>query len=701
MRRFVAILMAVTMILGLCACGKEEVAPTARECGVYVTVEANDVYTVSYGTEEGSESCTHADGSALDAGEIVHFDFAGDAAEGSEKAVIDYSICVYDKDLNILAIESFSSDFSNMARVEITVTADHRILNASDKLVCGGDTIVDIQSSNPSKGVTVAVPNVTMPNRPEAAEAINSNIKSINEAFTGKQLESNKKTYETNVANAGDDDEKDGFSMKRYAKVTRGDSSVLSIRMYDKANLGTESTVAITGHNFYTYDGSELKLVDIASDPEKLISICSSEALISTTENVDYKGILYNEGYTDTIKELISDGHWYLNDKGIVIAVNPGEIADALYGSFEFLVSYDAISSVLKPEFLPAEYEGDTGDVSAKLTKDSDSASLTLVNEADSDVKSVLVSVTGKIYNICVYSISYKSASNYSFNSQLWYCSDLAEGAAFVINHELSKTPNIFIGFNRPDGTYERRLLSLDSDGNVSVTDPDGGEKGTLITEKLPYTVDLNNDDTQEKISTSKLDNGCVSLNVESAGEKLSKETVIKSSLSVRLFDVDGNGTKEVFLEGKTENGKAVTYCFVFDGELKSASIGGKDYAEGSIKEFTDGKLHLNASVSILGSYTAEVVYSFADGSFTKDSSNMKLSGTSYVTTAKELPLADGKTLASGTKIKFTETDGSSFISYSTEKGEKGKIKIEKSDSGWSINGSKDTSYFESLPYKK
>lgn len=701
MRRFVAILMALAMIFALCACGKEEVAPVARECGVYVTVEANDVYAVSYGTEEGSESCEHADKTPLDAGEIVHFDFAGDAAASSQKAVIDYSICIYDKDLNVLAIESFSSDFSNMARVEITVTADHRILNASDKLVCGGDTVVDIKSENPSKGVTVATPNVTMPNRPEAAKAINDNISGINEAFTGKQFEANKKAYETNTANAKDDDKTDSFSMKRYTKVTRGDNSVLSIRMYDKANLGTESSIAITGHNFNTYDGSELKLIDIASEPEKLISICSEDILISTTENSNYKDILYNEGYTDTIQELISDGHWYLNDKGLVVAVNPGEIADADYGYFEFLVSYDILSPVLKPEYLPAQYDGDSGDISAKLTKDSDTASLTLVNDADKDVKSVLVSVTGKIYNISVYSITYKSASKYTLNSQLWYCSDLTEGAAFAINHELSKTPNMLIGFNRPDGTYERRILSLDSDGNVSITDPDGGEKGTLISEKLPYTVDLNSDETKEKINTSAMENGCVSLTVESSGEKLSKDTVIKNSLNIRLFDIDSNGTKEIFVDGKNADGKYVTYCFVYDGELKAVSIGGKDYAEGSVKEFNSSKLHLNTTVSILGSYTAEVIYNYADGSFTKDSGNIKLSGTSYVTTEKELPLADGKTLPADTKLKFTETDGSSFISYTTEKGDKGKIKIEKSDSGWNINGSKDTSYFESLPYKK
>lgn len=701
MRRFAAVLLTLTLVLALCACGKKEETVKERECGVFVTVEADDVYTVSYGTESGSESANHADGSALSVGEVVHFDFAGEAAEGSERAVIDYSICIYDKELNVIAIESFSSDFSNMARIDITVTKDHLILNASDKLICGGDTIVEINTSKPETGVSLAVPTVTMPNRPEAAKAINDSIAAVNKTFTGEQLESSRKAYKE-LAEEADSDELDAFSQNRYVRVTRGDSAVVSFRMYDKANLGTGSASAITGHNYNAYTGAELKLADITDNLEEFVNICSEDIFSSLSES-KYEDMLFAEGYTEKVKDLISDGHWYMSTGGVVIAINPGEIASADEGAFEFTVKYDVLAGKLKEEFIPAELDGTSGDINATLAKDADTDSLTIVGkEADKDVKSVLVTVSGKIYNISVYSANYyKSSGKYSLETQLWYCSDLAEGAAFAINKELNTSPSIFIGFTRPDGTYERRLLSADKNGKITILDPDGGETGTLISSKLPYSADLNSDDTQEKIHTSTDSKGCLTLSVESAGKNHEKATSIKGSANIRLFDIDGNGNTEIFIDGKTADGETVTYCFGFDGELKAFSFGENDCASGTVKEFNHNKLTLKQTVNILGTYTAQVNYSFSDGKFTKDSSVLKLSETSYVTTAKDLTLADGKILPADYKLKFTETDGSTYISFTTDQGLTGKIKIEKSDSGWKINGNSDTSYFNSLPYKK
>ena len=56
MRRYAAMIMAFILILTLCACGKKDDKSSERECGVYITMEADDVYTVSYGTEDGSEN---------------------------------------------------------------------------------------------------------------------------------------------------------------------------------------------------------------------------------------------------------------------------------------------------------------------------------------------------------------------------------------------------------------------------------------------------------------------------------------------------------------------------------------------------------------------------------------------------------------------------------------------------------------------
>lgn len=702
MRRIAAMILALLLVLGLCACGKKVETVKERDCGVYVTIEAGDVYTVSYGTEAGSESTKHADDTPLDAGEVVHFDFAGDAAKGTEKAIIDYSICIYDKQLNVLAVESFSSDFSNMARIDITVTADHRIINASDKLVCGGDTIIEMNTTKPETGVSLTVPTVTMPNRPEAAKAINDSITAVNKTFTGEQLTSSRKAYKE-LAKDAKDGELDAFSQSRYVRVTRGDSAVVSFRMYDKANLGAGSASAITGHNYDAYTGAELKLADITSNTEEFVNTCSEEIFSILTDDIKYADMLFVEGYTDKVKDLVSDGHWYMNSDGVVIAINPGEIADSAEGAFEFTVKYDVLAGKINDQFVPAELDGTTGDIGASLAKDADTASLTMVgSEADKDIKSVLVTVTGKIYNISVYTANYyKSSGKYSLETQLWYCSDLTEGAAFAINKELKTSPSIFIGFTRPDGTYERRLLSADSSGKITVLDPDGGETGTLISGKLPYSFDLNGDETQEKINTATDENGLLTLTVESGDKALEAATEIKSGASIRLYDIDADGKSEIFIDGKTADGSAVTYAFSFDGELNACTFGDSDHASGTVKEFTHSKLYLKRTVNILGTYTAEVGYTYSGGNYKNDSSVLKLSGTSYVTTSKDLTLSDGKIIPSGYKLKFTETDGSSYIDFTTDQGLTGKIAIENSDSGWTINGNADTSYFESLPYKK
>ena len=118
MKRTISFLLAAVLLLSLCACGKKDTGEKERECGVYITMEANDVFTVSCGTDAGSDSFGNADKSAIEAGTVVHFDFAGDKAESTERADIEYSICIYDKELNILATKSFVDDFSNKARID-------------------------------------------------------------------------------------------------------------------------------------------------------------------------------------------------------------------------------------------------------------------------------------------------------------------------------------------------------------------------------------------------------------------------------------------------------------------------------------------------------------------------------------------------------------------------------------------------------
>lgn len=701
MRRFTAALMALILIFTLCACGKKDNGDAERECGVYITMEADDVFTVSCGTEQGSESYSNADKSAIAVGDVIHFDFAGEKADSSEPVEIDYSICIYDENLDTIAVRSFTDDFSNHARIDITVTADHRIINSNAG--SSGDVVIEMSDVTAEDGVTYMTPHITMPTRAEAADKLNANIDELNAIFTGEQLTSNKAAYTTNIGD-GTAEGLAPFSMNRTVRTERADSAIISFRVVDRASLGTANTLAITGHNYDAQTGDELKLADLGDDLEKIVNAVSENILVSLNEDEKYKDTFFTEGYTDTLRSLVSDGHWYLTNVGIVIIANPGEIADIANGFYEFTVGFDVIGSLIDERFLPAEHSGDDeGNVDAVFTADADNSSFTLLgSDTDENIKSIIVSAEGNVYDVNVYTINYHPENgSYTLVREIVYCSDMSDASALAINAELSSTePGMIIRFALSDGSAEERLLSLDENGDLKVTDPNA-KNGKIITDRLPYSTDLDGDGKDETIDLSAKDNGMFVV-VESNGvsyEAASSISALSSATSVRLYDLDNDGSMEIYYCGPDADGKNVTNAFIYDSsaaEPLAATV-----LDGGIKEFSDGKLLLDTEVNILGTYKVSSFYILSGGAYTKDSGEIVFDNEDvFVTTTKGITLTSGSILQSGTKLRFTSTDGSSVINFVTDGGFTGAISIAHDGSGWTIAGQPDTSYFNSLPYK-
>lgn len=703
MRRFTAALMALILIFTLCACGKKDNGDAERECGVYITMEADDVFTVSCGTEQGSESYSNADKSAIAVGDVIHFDFAGEKADSSEPVEIDYSICIYDESLDTIAVRSFTDDFSNHARIDITVTADHRIINSNAG--SSGDVVIEMSDVTAEDGVTYMTPHITMPTRAEAADKLNANIDELNAIFTGEQLTSNKAAYTTNIGD-GTAEGLAPFSMNRTVRTERADSAIISFRVVDRASLGTANTLAITGHNYDAQTGDELKLADLGDDLEKIVNAVSENILVSLNEDEKYKDTFFTEGYTDTLRSLVSDGHWYLTNEGIVIIANPGEIADIANGFYEFTVGFDVIGSLIDERFLPAEHSGDDeGNVDAVFAADADNSAFTLLgSDADENIKSIIVSAEGNVYDVNVYTINYHPENgSYTLVREIVYCSDMSDASALAINAELSGTePGMIIRFTLSDGSAEERLLSLDENGDLKVTDPNA-KNGKIITDRLPYSTDLDGDGKDETINVSTGDDAYLVVSVESNGETYKSEGIagsLDSISSIRLYDLDNDGRMEIFLDGNdTVEGKAITCAFVYDS---SATVSlAVSRLEGSIKGFSDGKMLLDTEVNILGTYKVASSYTLSGGAYTKDEGELVFDNDGvFVTTSKGITLTSGSILQSGTKLRFTSTDGSSVINFVTDGGFTGAISIAHDGSGWTIAGQPDTSYFNSLPYK-
>lgn len=706
MRKFIAMALAFCCVLSLCACGKKDTGEAERECGVYITMQASDVFTVSCGTEDGSDSFENTDKSAIKAGSVIHFDFAGDKAESTERADIEYSICIYDKELNILSTKSFVDDFSNKARIDITVTEDHKIINANAGS-CGGDVVIEMATETGDDNVSYMSPTVFMPERSDAAAKINESLEALATEYTTKTYQDNYGHYTQNI---GDGTAKglSAFGMERTIRSQRADSGVISLRVVDRASLGTTNTLKISGISYDPQTGDELKLADLGSSSEKLVNTVSEKILVSFNEDPKYRDVFFNEGYTETIKSLVSDGHWYLSVDGIVIIANPGEIADAAAGFYEFTVPYSELGDVISKDYIPsADLDGSEGDVSVEFAADNSAADLTFLGSpAAEDIKSLILSASGSIYDLDVYTISYnESAKTYNILKQILACSDMSDGAALAINAQLEgTTPGMVVRFKLADATQEIRLLSLDENGAVKVTDQNASS-GTVITSRLPYTGDIDGDNKDETISTAADEQGLTILNIEANGSTTGVTTGIMELGSVRLFDLDGDGVREIYLDGKDANGQSITCAVLYSaGEsrpLHLALFNSQSYALGVIKDFEDGKLVLDTEMNILGTYKVKSVYTLSDNTFAKSTGDIVFdNNTTYVTTSKSITLSNGSLLAKGTKLRFTSTDGSSVIHFVTDGGFTGSIPIVSSGSGWTIGGQPDTSCFTSLPYK-
>lgn len=698
MKKVISAILALCLIFSLCACGKNTEEPVERDCGLYITVEADDVYTVSCGTDDGSESCENADGTAIEAGTVVHFDFAGEDAEKPAEKKISYFVCIYDKDLEIISEESFTDDFGSMAKVKLTVTEDHHIIREGEVLTCGGDIIVDFDGIYPDKyPVSIEYPIVTMQDSPEVAEKVNSRISELISDFDA-QAQTNFDAYTQYIAGLDTEEAKAAavqFDMTRRITLGRCDKSVISFRISDTVICGAETDgISLSGLSFDTQTGNEISFNELSSDASDFKNSISEDILIMTTEDERFTGedMAFNDGYTAVIPELICDGNWYFGTDGLVIIANPGQIAPISYGSFEFTVSYDDILKFLTENYLPAQFEGEDGSVEIKKLDDFDEKDMTLIRPIDGD-GGIVLCVSGDIYNL--------SVCEYSSGKPLTFCSELSDGAAFYVKCEPSLlTSFVTVSYNTPDGKLVRNGVALGATGDIELTAPETKiYKGNIISTYLPYSADINGDGSFELIDMSVTDMG-TTLTVSSDGVDHTNTVGIVSDAQLRLRDMDGDGKTELFLEGTLSDGSHGIYVLLFDTEL--SLISGENALDGYVKEFRNDRLTVSRYIKLLGSYRVWATYVISDGSLISDPDTLTVfvENDKLLKLKRDLTAVDGSTLPAGSEIRLIAAKGSELVYYVDNDGNCGALNVGINEAvHWAVNGIDEVDCFENLEY--
>lgn len=691
MRKLTAIILVFSLIFCLCACGHKE-ENTERDCGVFVTVQSDDIYAVSCGRDDGSDSATPADGGKIPAGTVYHFDFAGSAAEGSESAVISYMICIYDKDFNVISEASFEDDFANMAKVNIVVTEDHGIMYEGGKVDCGGRVVVTMDQFNDSLGVYATDTAVSIARNEDAANKINDALAGYADAFLS-ETEANRASYTENVS--GQSGEIPDFSMKQNVSVAFAGDNIICFKTRNYAYLGTEEKETVIAHIFDLNNGKELTLEDVFTDIDALKTHCTEYILIATTENSE--DAVFNEGFTSVIPELVKDGNWYLTSDGLVIIANKGELSE---NTREFTVPYSDIEQYINEDFV-AEGKKDfaAGSIKASFADETSADSYTLVSGDDYASGDILISAGGSIENVGVYAVKYDSDNNsYGLIRQLFYCSDLREGGAFTVSAELESTPNILVQFTTPYGSVVNNLLSLDEEGGITVTDPDGGNNGIDIISELPFELDLNGDGNDDEISIS---GGKVTINSGANGGAF--DTGLEEITVALLHDSDCDGNFELFVGGDMASDDYIVYCLKFDGtSINNITFDGEDFIYGDIASFEANSVSVNTVANILGTYSYTKDYKYSNGEFKSvDADSYRINSDKYIVTAIDLALDDGSIITAGSELKITGTDFENFVSVTTKDGASGKLQLSTNsgDSGWLINSTPESQAFQELPY--
>ncbi len=198
-----------------------------------------------------------------------------------------------------------------------------------------------------------AYPVVDMPDRKEAAQAINAYIREGEfyggESIAGMSEEELFESAEMDYKERGKDNWYGEYSYSTGYRLGRMDDKAISFLLSSYFYLGgAHPNTFDVGLTFDAQTGQRLLLADVVQDEAAAVEAAVG-FLIKETEKEEYGGVFFSN-YKDSLAGLVADGSWYLGEDGFHIIANTYAIAPYVAGSFDFVIPYG------EADFLKEEY---------------------------------------------------------------------------------------------------------------------------------------------------------------------------------------------------------------------------------------------------------------------------------------------------------------------------------------------------------
>jgi len=253
------------------------------------------------------------------------------------------------------------------------------------------------------------------------------------------------------------------------------------------------------------------------------------------------------------------------------------------------------------------------------------------------------------------------------------------------------------------------------------------------------FTADLDGDVTEEKLTwfvDNDEENYIETVYLSVYGEGKGADWIMELyDASVYLLDIDSDGAQEIFVTGDQMSCDYITFCLLFkEGKLlpvlfEDATRGENsanalyNYGYGLLMEAADGKIKLNGSQDILGTYFGSRVFAYdaktemfvlADDGlwvFERDYTDPEIWDYAAISSMlHDIPatfIAEDGTetegvIAAGEKFMIDASDKVSVVYFTMQDGRIGYFAVEKdAERGWGVkvNGVSESELFEMLPY--
>jgi len=417
MKRYTAVLLAVIMLLGLAACGKAQVQPTAT-----TTIPTTTAPTV-----------TTAPATTV---------YATETTPATEETTVPP--------------ETTEAEISQIPMISAALPANTEYFILEDGTQIFSYQYQYLQTVMPDPGV---------------ADKIVLDFQTRQDNFRDNADDI---TASAEVDYKGQDNWTPYFFNVLYSP-TRVDAAVLSLygtRVSFSGHAHPERNCVSANYNMITGDvmtlGSILTGADAADDLAALLI----EAIDQVREEKNIP-----VGYADTIENRFSadisyDEAWYFSTEGLCFYFSPYEIAPYSSGTITVTIPYEKLVGVLEDGFFPAERSTAIGTVTATRWSDTDRNSLTQITEVilDREGEMVFLYTDKQVYDVFVEFGSWnEDGTQFTAEYTAFATPTLTPGDAVMLQTSI------------PDVMPTLRLTYLTGDTTVVQYISQSGEDGSII----------------------------------------------------------------------------------------------------------------------------------------------------------------------------------------------------------------------------